>query len=771
MNSISHEPHSAFPAAYAKAYELLLDACASGSAPSRHSAGAVLDGFVFLCHLQSAGYLCADTDFLRRGFAPYKNKPRGGEYHRRVLQPLVRALAGARGPGAELLGAGIARAGHPALGNRVYQHLLEILWDPFEYTLDERAPAGARAAVGPDMPGAAFETAVLPMLQPSGNNTRRSTGSYYTSRAVVRFMCRQALGEYLASHLGRDAAGRAQMHDARVCAAAFLDLADPDSQSAPSAHETIGKLITKKQAGSMLQALKNCRVCDPASGAGAFLVGMLNLMQAAASLLHRRILGAEMPDCETAALARHFIGERLYGVDIQQQAARLCAMRLWLALLHASPTPAPGAPDTPAPLPPLNHNIARGDSLLQELETRPPHGAPPFSWRENFDRVFREKGGFDILIGNPPYGFRGVLDAHTRRILRVELGIAFPSGDIAEPFITHLPHLAGNAHCVQVFIVPKKSLYGRSWARVRAFWSRARVLCLADAGKAFPGVLLEQAVFALAHGAEPAQASSDSKDTAPAAHIEIASLAPGARALQSHGRFPAETIFHPDTGAAHIYRGIAGGRLARTILDNAHPPGKSPVRACIGLTGVTSYLTREPEPGSLPCIKGADIRRWGLNSERYLRAQALGRAAPHILLRHTGPAEKVVAQKIIAYIGRPQPHIKITAMVDRARRAAHDTAILVTCADPAVTAPVLCAWLNSTLVSWYAWNITYNRAVRTMDLLEYYLRQIPFPRHIPAQARRALQTLAAQAESGNDVQADIDEIICSLFGIKPGQLF
>jgi hypothetical protein len=602
------------------------------------------------------------------------------------------------------------------------------------------------------MPGAAFETLLLGADRGAARTLRRSTGSYYTARIVVRFMCRIALGEYLAGAL---AAKGENMRAARQGVAAFLKVAETNSPL----ERMPRSLGSAARARTLFDALKQCRVCDPAAGAGAFLSGMLQLMLCAGALLHTRIHGHPMSGPERAGLARHFIANCLYGVDIQPQAARLCGLRLWLALLCEHKPPLARGP---AALPRIELNIARGDSLLQERENLAPggDGPAPFVWRENFSRVFCEKGGFDILIGNPPYGFRGVLDAAARRVIRRDLGIAFASGDMAEPFITAMPRLAGGTRCVQVFLAPKKALYGESWSGVREFWRSARVFCLADAGKAFPGVLLEQAVFALSHGKGAATGAD---------RIAVASMGAGAQQITEYGEFAARTVFHPGAGAARIYRGVAGERLARALERGGHALGRSPVRARIGLTGATGFLADAPAPGDLPCVKGADIRRWGLNRERWVRAAALERAAPEALARHTGPGEKVLAQKIVAHIGRPRPHIRIAALVDRARAVAHDTAVIVWSEDPAASAPVLCAWLNSAAVNWYAWHIVYNRAVRTMDLLEYYLRQIPFPARIPAAARRRLEALAARAECGEPVHSDMDEIICGLYGLSARQ--
>jgi hypothetical protein len=92
-------------------------------------------------------------------------------------------------------------------------------------------------------------------------------------------------------------------------------------------------------------------VLDPACGSGAFLLGALHHLAGA--------LGAvsERPD---GAVRREIVSRSLHGVDLLDDAALLCSLRLWLALSEGE--------DQVRPLPNLDRRIRQGDALVDPLD-------------------------------------------------------------------------------------------------------------------------------------------------------------------------------------------------------------------------------------------------------------------------------------------------------------------------------------------------------------------------------------------------------------------
>ncbi len=78
----------------------------------------------------------------------------------------------------------------------------------------------------------------------------------------------------------------------------------------------------------------------------------------------------------------------LYGVDINEESVEIAQLALWLRT--AKPR---------RKLNSLNQNIKCGNSLISDPAIA---GDKAFDWQKEFPQVF-EKGGFDVVIGNPPY--------------------------------------------------------------------------------------------------------------------------------------------------------------------------------------------------------------------------------------------------------------------------------------------------------------------------------------------------------------------------------
>ncbi len=191
----------------------------------------------------------------------------------------------------------------------------------YNFTVQESTPLNVEVAVDPEMLGKVFEELVT---------GRHESGSYYTPRPIVSFMCREALKGYLI-----DAAA---VPEAAV--AAFVDH-----------HQTDG--IDIPAAGRLAAALDRCRAVDPACGSGAYLLGLLHEMVDLYTLLYSDKL--KKGNGELNKLKLRIISHSLYGVDLDPFATNIAMLRLWLSLSVDSAVP--------LPLPNLDFKIETGDSL------------------------------------------------------------------------------------------------------------------------------------------------------------------------------------------------------------------------------------------------------------------------------------------------------------------------------------------------------------------------------------------------------------------------
>lgn len=149
---------------------------------------------------------------------------------------------------------------------------------------------------------------------------------------------------------------------------------------------------TKKQLLETLDVyrewLLKITICDPACGSGAFLNQALDFLIKEHTYLDElktKILGGgfQFPDIENTILENN-----IYGVDLNEESVEIAKLSLWLRT--AQPR---------RKLNDLSSNIKCGNSLI---DSKAVAGNKAFKWENEFAEIFAN-GGFDVVIGNPPY--------------------------------------------------------------------------------------------------------------------------------------------------------------------------------------------------------------------------------------------------------------------------------------------------------------------------------------------------------------------------------
>jgi type I restriction-modification system DNA methylase subunit len=131
-------------------------------------------------------------------------------------------------------------------------------------------------------------------------------------------------------------------------------------------------------------------ICDPACGSGAFLNQALDFLikeHQEIDELQTTLLGGGLvfPNIENTVLENN-----IFGVDLNEESVEIAKLSLWLRT--AQPR---------RKLNTLNNNIKCGNSLI---DSKAVAGDKAFNWEREFPEIF-VKGGFDVIIGNPPYVF------------------------------------------------------------------------------------------------------------------------------------------------------------------------------------------------------------------------------------------------------------------------------------------------------------------------------------------------------------------------------
>lgn len=179
---------------------------------------------------------------------------------------------------------------------------------------------------------------------------------------------------------------------------------------------TVGKLV-KGKTPKEISALK---IVDPACGSGSFLLGAFEfLLNYHINWYHQNGYatkkGKDNPFTPQGTLTTHekkrILINNIFGVDIDANAVEVTKLSLLLKCMEGETEASIQQQLTmfhERVLPDLDNNIKDGNSLIDtdfydsQIDLGYERKIKPFSWKKAFANVFKQ-GGFDAVIGNPPY--------------------------------------------------------------------------------------------------------------------------------------------------------------------------------------------------------------------------------------------------------------------------------------------------------------------------------------------------------------------------------
>jgi type I restriction-modification system DNA methylase subunit len=134
--------------------------------------------------------------------------------------------------------------------------------------------------------------------------------------------------------------------------------------------------------------LLSLKILDPACGSGAFLNQALSFLIEEHKNIDDIIAELTNTPLRIFDTDKAILENNIFGVDINDESVEIAKLSLWLRTAQKG-----------RKLSNLNDNIKCGNSLIDDPVVA---GDKAFNWEEEFPQIF-ENGGFDILIGNPPY--------------------------------------------------------------------------------------------------------------------------------------------------------------------------------------------------------------------------------------------------------------------------------------------------------------------------------------------------------------------------------
>ncbi len=213
---------------------------------------------------------------------------------------------------------------------------------------------------------------VIEPKKASGTSGRRKRdGVVYTPDYIARFIVEQTLGthctEIFGELLAKHARKGATPHD------------DPIAWKSKASEKTFWH--------DYRQRISELRIVDPACGSGVFLVMAFDWLKAELTRCNLRL--EELGEGALFEVDSEILTHNLFGVDVNEESVEIAKLSLWIKTARHGKV-----------LDSLDENFRVGDSLIEDSSfAYRSHG---FIWREAFKVIFA-KGGFDIVLGNPPY--------------------------------------------------------------------------------------------------------------------------------------------------------------------------------------------------------------------------------------------------------------------------------------------------------------------------------------------------------------------------------
>jgi Eco57I restriction-modification methylase/TaqI-like C-terminal specificity domain len=691
------------------------------------------------------------------------------------------------------------------------------MFDRYNFTVNEAEPLEKEVAIDPEMLGKVFENLIE-------ENLRKGLGSYYTPREIVHYMCQESLINYLdtAINSGTETIGRERRKQAefgdekseqtllttaartemipRTDIETFVHLGDQISHyeavetryaiKMPKSIEKHARLIDEK--------LADITICDPAVGSGAFPVGMMTEIVRARSALTPYFNAVH--ERTPYHFKRHAIQNCLYGVDIDPGAVEIAKLRLWLSLVVDEEDV-----KQIKPLPNLDYKVVTGNSLVgfpfksgrlyrieklkQQFFEETNHDVKSalkeqidsalrecfagsrrslgydvsFDFNVVFSEVFHSKGGFDVVIANPPYD--EISDKRETQFYKAHFSEVLSGHyDLYIFFFRRAFDITHEGGTIS-FITPHTYLQYSQFQRLRSWlYNKSHISEITSRIEGiFESAVVDNAIIILTVGS----IKTNVKTTFSQRAIRNGALVTlSTKTLFRTGFSDVAFDLAAIENAAFISRLAPGTELLGQVVDSSQG---ITVYAKVQGEKINYFRDRETDRTSKPVTRGREINKYQLAwSGRFIRygdwlwcpRQPRFFEAPKILLRQT--ADTLIG----TFVDKPMYCIdSVHSLIACNNKTEYDLRFIL-------------GILNSKFGAYVYQKLICETGKVFAQVKLTFLRQFPIKR-APAAAQRGItervdRILAAkQRDAGADVSAwerEIDHLVYALYGLTPAEI-
>lgn len=213
-------------------------------------------------------------------------------------------------------------------------------------------------------------------------NKRKKEGIFYTPEQITRYIVSNAIGSWL------------EKKKEEIGIHSLSEFPETDKE----------KEIHIKLWKTYRTVLSKVKILDPACGSGAFLTQAFDFLLKEQTMvldvltklkekkqevkingLFRKALTEK--DEKLIQIKKSIVNNNLFGVDLNYESVEITKLGLWLKSASKNDE-----------LALLDNNIKCGNSLINDTSVT----EKAFDWHTEFNDILKN-GGFDIIVGNPPY--------------------------------------------------------------------------------------------------------------------------------------------------------------------------------------------------------------------------------------------------------------------------------------------------------------------------------------------------------------------------------
>ncbi len=207
---------------------------------------------------------------------------------------------------------------------------------------------------------------------------RKEHGIFYTPEYITKYMVENTIEKWLNEKK--------------------KEIAFDEIKEIPSDFASLNNILILLKKYQLI--LKSISILDPSCGSGAFLTQAYNFLKKEWDIIFdiyqkiKKIISEKgyknltFEIIKDWKIGKFILKNNLFGVDLNMESVEISKLGLWLKTATQEDT-----------LAILENNIKCGNSLIDDEKIAKEKA---FNWNKEFPKIMKN-GGFDIIIGNPPY--------------------------------------------------------------------------------------------------------------------------------------------------------------------------------------------------------------------------------------------------------------------------------------------------------------------------------------------------------------------------------